>query len=373
MPKKIIPYSRQFIDKSDINFVSKSLRQELITQGKNLEKLESSICEILKCKYAIACSSATAGLHIINMLFSKKKVAVPALTFFSTISTIIQTQNYPKLYDVDNSSLLLDVNELKKDKDKIDMIINVLFAGNAINSQKLRKEFSKKIIIEDASHALGSNYPDGAPVGSCKYSDFTVFSLHPVKSITCGEGGIITTNNKKYFEKLQLLRNHGILRSANRKYTWQYEINNLGLNYRLSDIHASLALSQLKKLKKFINYRKVISKKYDNLFKKNNNISLPQNSNQERKNSASHLYIIRLKNKRIRNLLFEKLKSYGIGSQVHYIPAYKFKVYKNRNYEKKLKNTEAHFHTCLSIPCFYKLEKEKVKKIAKIINLLTSK
>ncbi|MDA7452895.1 DegT/DnrJ/EryC1/StrS family aminotransferase [Candidatus Pelagibacter ubique] len=373
MPKKVIPYSKQFIDKSDINFVSRSLQQELITQGKSLEKLEITICKMLKCKYAIACSSATAGLHIINMLFNKKKVAVPALTFFSTISTIIQTQNYPKLYDVDDSSLLLDVNKLKKEKKNIDVVINVLFAGNAINSQKLRKEFSKKIIIEDASHALGSNYSDGVPVGSCKYSDFTVFSLHPVKSITCGEGGIITTNNKKYYEKLKLLRNHGILRSANRKHTWQYEINNLGLNYRLSDIHASLALSQLKKLKKFINYRKTVSKKYDTLFKKNNNISLPQNSNLERKNSASHLYIIRLKNYKIRNLLFEKLKSYGIGSQVHYIPAYKFSVFKNKNYEKKLKNTENHFKTCLSIPCFFKLDEKKIYYIAKTINSLTSK
>ena len=246
MPKKIIPYSRQFIDKSDIDFVSHSLQQELITQGKSLEKLESTICRMLKCKYAIACSSATAGLHIVNMLFNKKKVAVPALTFFSTISTIIQTQNYPKLYDIDYSSLLLDINKLKKEKKNIDIVVNVLFAGNTINSQKLREEFSKKIIIEDASHALGSYYSDGIPVGSCKYSDFTVFSLHPVKSITCGEGGIITTNSKKYYEKLKLLRNHGILRSANRKHTWQYQINNLGLNYRLSDIHASLALYSFK-------------------------------------------------------------------------------------------------------------------------------
>ena len=373
MQKKIIPYSRQFIDKSDINSVSRSLKQDLITQGNNLEKLESAICKTLNCKYAIACSSATAGLHMINMLFNKKRIAAPALTFFSTISTIILSQNYPKLYDVDYSSLLIDIDKLKKDKTNIDIIINVLFAGNTINSHKLRKEFSKKIIIEDASHALGSRYIDGSPVGSCKYSDFTVFSLHPVKSITSGEGGIITTNNKNFYNKLKLMRNHGIIRSSSRKYSWQYEINNLGLNYRLSEIQASLALSQLKKLKKFINFRKKISKTYDNLFKKNENIDLPQSSNLERNNSAHHLYIIRLKSFKIRNLLFKKLKSYGIGSQVHYIPAYKFKIFDNKTYEKKLKNTEKHFKTCLSIPCFFKLEKNQVKYIAKTINLLTSK
>jgi len=374
MPKNLIPYSRQHIDQADVNAVSLSLKQDLITQGKKLKELEASICKKLKCKYAVACSSATAGLHLVNMLFNKKKIAVPALTFFSSVSTILQSNNYPVFFDINYSNLLLDINELIKKNKKFDIIMNVLFSGNSINSKQLRNTFSKKIIIEDASHALGSNYSDGSPVGSCKYSDFTIFSLHPVKSITSGEGGIITTNNKKYYEKLILLRSHGILRKKNRKHDWEYEINNFGLNYRLSEIQAALALSQLNKLKKFIDFRKKISKKYDLYFKENINIDVPQNSNLERNNSACHLYIIRLKNIRTRNFLFKKLKSYGIASQVHYIPVYKFNVIKKKIKNlKELKNTEKHFKTCLSIPCFYKLNDNKVRSIAKIINQLTMK
>lgn len=382
MIKKIIPYSRQNIDSSDKNAVLKSLNQTFITQGPILENLEKEICKKLKVKYAVAVSSATAGLHICNLLFKNKRVLTQSLTFASTISTILYSGNKPILTDIDDKTLLLDPRKIKK---KFDIVVNVLFAGSASNSILLRKKFKKKIIIEDASHALGGKYPDGTPIGSCKYSDLCVFSLHPVKSITSGEGGIITTNNKKFFEKLKLLRNHGIIRQkdissntkfkSNSKYKnqkWYYEINDKGLNYRMNEIQASLALSQLRKLNKFISKRKKLSLVYDTHFKKNIFLELPQSTKIERNNSAHHLYIIKINSKKtdrnkLQNYLFSKL----IGTQVHYIPVHKFKVFKNLEKNGNLKNTEKYFNSCLSIPLFYDLKNfEQIKTIKEITKFL---
>lgn len=379
MNKKIIPYSKQNIDSSDKVAVLKSLNQSFITQGPILEILEKEICKKFKVKYAVAVSSATAGLHICNLLFKNKKVLTQSLTFASTVSTILFSGNKPILADIDKDTLQINPNKIKK---KFDIVLNVLFAGSANNSIQFRKKFKKKIIIEDASHAMGGKYPDGTPVGSCKYADLCVFSLHPVKSITSGEGGIITTNNKLFFEKLKLLRNHGIIRkkdissnikfksnSKNKNEKWYYEINDKGLNYRMNEIQASLAVSQLKKLGKFISKRKKLSLVYDRYFKKNINIELPQSSKPERNNSAHHLYIIKINSKKtnrdkLQNYLFSKF----IGTQVHYIPVHKFSVFKNVEKIGNLKNTEKYFSSCLSIPLFYDLKNLEQMKIIKEIN-----
>jgi len=380
---KIIPYSRQSIDKSDILAVQKSLSGDFLTQGYIQSQFEKQIAKRLKCKYALVCSSATAGLHMINSLFKKKRFAVSPLTFASTVSTIILSKNTPVFTDISKHTLLIDPNKIKKNK--IDGIINVLFAGSSSNSIELRKKFKNKIIIEDASHALGGQYEDDSMIGSCKYSDFSVFSLHPVKSITSGEGGIITTNSKNFYEKLKLLRSHGILRkkdiSKNSKFVsknnetkklWYYEINSIGFNYRMNEIQCALGLSQFRKLNKFIAKRRKISKLYDNLFKKNENIEIPQKDILTRSKSSHHLYTIRVISKKInRDKLQRKLLKYGIESQVHYIPAYNFNAFKKNVNKGNYKNTEYHFSRCLSIPNFYNLDLDKVKKISFIINNLT--
>ena len=381
MSKKLIPYSKQFIDADDIKAVSVSLKQELITQGKNLKKLEALVCKKLKCKYAIACSSATAGLHMVNNLFKNKIFISSPLTFASTVSTVILSSNKINLVDIDKTSLLINSKKIKSKK--FDGIINVLFGGSAENSIELRKKFKNKIIIEDASHALGAKYLDGNPVGSCKYSDFSIFSLHPVNSITSGEGGIITTNSKEYYEKLRLMRSHGIIRKTDQsKYNklfnknlidkpWYYEIHNIGFNYRLNEIQAALAVSQLKKLNKFIRFRKKISLVYDRCLQNNKNIELPQSNKKTRKYSSHHLYTIRTRGKIKRDFLQKELAKNGIGSQVHYIPIHKLDIFKKRFIKKKLPNTNFHFKNCLSIPNFYKLDSNKLKKITNTIQKIT--
>ncbi len=379
----LIPYSKQFIDKSDKKFVLNALEGKLITQGPILEKLEKNFCKKLKVKYCIAVSSATAGLHLCNSLFTNKKVVCPSLTFASTISTILHTKNIPIFSDIDNQTLLLKLDNININ---FDVILNVLFGGSSTNSIFLRKKYKKKIIIEDASHALGGKYDDGSPIGSCKYSDLTVFSLHPVKSITSGEGGIITTNNKIYYEKIKLLRNHGILRikdvSKNNKFLsnskdknkkWYYEINQIGFNYRMNEIQAALAFSQFKKLSKFIRERKRLAKSYDKFFSKIKELDLLQNLPNQRNNSAHHLYTIRCKSKKInRNILQKKLRSEGINTQVHYIPAHKLNAFKNLKKLNKLNNTEYHFSKCLSLPLYYGLKDKSQKKIIKIIKKIFS-
>jgi dTDP-4-amino-4,6-dideoxygalactose transaminase len=381
MSKKLIPYSKQFIDKNDIVAVSLSLKQELITQGKNLKKLEKLICKRLKCKYAIACSSATAGLHMVNNLFKNKKFITSPLTFASTVSTVLLSSNKIDLVDIDKRTLLIDVKKIRSKN--FDGIVNVLFSGSSENSIDLRKKFRNKIIIEDASHALGAKYLDGSFVGSCKYSDFSIFSLHPVKSITSGEGGIITTNSKKYYEKLKLMRSHGIIRKTDQsKYnklrnkklknkTWYYEIHHIGFNYRLNEIQAALAISQFKKLNVFIRYRKKIALYYDKYFKNNKNIEIPQSDKKIRKNSSHHLYTIRTKGKNKRDILQTELAKKGVGSQVHYIPIHKLDSFKKKFAKIKLPNTDFHFNNCLSIPNFYKLDNKKLKKIINSIQKIT--
>lgn len=382
MSKNLIPYSKQFIDNRDINAVTFSLKQKLITQGKNLLKLENLICKKLKCKYAIACSSATAGLHMVNSLFKNKKFITSPLTFASTVSTVILSSNKIDLVDIDKNSLLLDSKKIRLKN--FDGIINVLFAGSSENSIDLRNKYSKKIIIEDASHALGGKYLDGTPIGSCKYSDFSIFSLHPVKSITSGEGGIITTNSKKYYEKLKLIRSHGILRKSdqtkfnrifNKKLInkpWYYEIQNIGFNYRLNEIQSCLAISQLKKLDKFIRFRKKIALTYDKFLKYYKNIELPQSKKIIRKFSSHHLYTIRAKGKINRDVIQKKLANNGIGSQVHYIPIHRLDIFKKSFQNKKFPNADFHFNNCLSIPIFYKLSFKKLKKIISILKKISN-
>ena len=243
------------------------------------------------------------------------------------------------------------------------------------NINKLRKKYNFDI-VEDASHALGAKYPSGEKVGCCKYSLATVFSFHPVKIIASGEGGIITTNNKDFYEKLISLRSHGMIRENNKflnkdlkKSPFAYEIHDLGLNYRITDIQSALAISQLNRIDRFISKRKKIAKIYDKFFSKIPYIELPQRK--FRNISSNHLYIIRLNFKKMgisRESLMENLKKDNIGTQVHYIPIPKQPIYYEKNYEKKYKNSFKYYDSCLSIPIHYDLNyKDQINIIKKII------
>tara|TARA_B100000963_G_scaffold187057_1_gene162746 strand:- start:32509 stop:33702 length:1194 start_codon:yes stop_codon:yes gene_type:complete len=394
--KKIIPYGKHFIDSKDIKSVIKNLKSGSITQGPTIEKFENKIKKILNCKYAVAVSSCTAGMHIslIACGFKKENTLLTSpISFVSTANVSKFCGGKVSFADIDLNDINISLDKIKKKikKRKIDAIIPVHFAGKAFETKKLKRIINKKtIIIEDAAHALGAKYEDGTMVGSCKHSHATVFSFHPVKSIACGEGGVVTTNDKKIYKNLLRLRSHGINKLddnfiiKNQAFTkkirnpWYYEMRNLGFHYRMTEIQASLGISQLSKLNKFIKKRTSIAKKYFNFIKKNEdilNFNLAQKVNYD--DSSNHLFIIKLnlnKIKKTRAEIMKQLLKKKIQTQVHYIPIPMHPYYRNekKTYISDFKNAKTYYETCLSIPIFYSLTMQQqnyvLDNLKKIIN-----
>lgn len=388
-----IPYGLHYIDKEDVINVVKALKKKSITQGPLVYKFEKKICKFLKVKYAVAVSSCTAGMHIALKCFANKKnkntILTSPISFVSTSNVILHNNLKPKFVDINVDTLNIDPKALKQElsiNNKIKAIIPVHLGGYPGESVKIYRACKKKKIpiIEDAAHSFGAKYDQNNYVGNCKYSDLTVFSFHPVKTITTGEGGVITTNSKKIYEKLIRLRSHGIEKESknwkNKKLgftekkpnLWYYEMHELGLNYRITDFQCALGLSQLNKIKKILNYRKKVAKIYDKNFRKNLNIFLPQKN--FRNLSSNHLYVLNIDFKKIkisRNALMKKLLKMGITTQVHYIPIPihpyydKFKV-KLSN----LKNSMQYYERALSIPIFYNLKLNDQKKVISAIKKL---
>ena len=384
----LIPYGKHFIDGKDVKSVSKALNAPLITQGPTISRFEKAVCKLLKVKYAVAVNSCTSGLQIAIQAVQKKKMnfITSPVSFASTANAILFNNSKPIFTDINPESLNLDIVELKKKikrNKNLRGIIPVHLGGAASGSKELYRLAKKKklIVIEDAAHSFGSKYEDGFQVGSCKHSDMSVFSFHPVKTITTGEGGMITTNSRKLYQKLIVLRNHGIQKDkkyfrnksmSSNKYgsnPWYYEMIELGFNYRITDLQCALGLSQLKKLKKIINYRRKIAKTYDFHFRNFKNLKPLQKH--FRKFSSNHLYIIKINFKNLKmqkNQIMKKLKSSGISTQVHYIPTPLHPYYQNKGYKvKNIPNSINYYNDGLSIPIHLNLKKKDIFKIIKTL------
>jgi dTDP-4-amino-4,6-dideoxygalactose transaminase len=375
---KIIPYGRQYIDNQDIKFVSKALKQDLITTGSNVKKFENKISKFLKVKYAVSCSSGTSALHLALLSINLKKndvIMMPAINFIAVYNMAKLMNAKIFLADVDpftgqmTPKTLLEC--IKKNKlKKIKAIITMYLGGypeNVIEFYNIKKKFNC-YLIEDACHALGAKYKfknKKLYVGSCRHSDIATFSLHPVKTITSGEGGVVTTNSKILAHKILLLRSHGIKRD--KKNHWQYEIERVGFNYRLSDINCALALSQLNKIKKFIDYRDQVYRYYRHKFNKFENLIVLNKYN--KKNSPSyHLYLLSINFKKIKSTkekFIRFLKKNKILAQYHYIPIYKFKIYNKKFYYP---NAEFYFKNTISLPIFYNYTYRQYSYVASVIN-----
>jgi dTDP-4-amino-4,6-dideoxygalactose transaminase len=369
----IIPYGKQFIDNKDIKEVLKSLKEKLITTGNYVLNLEKQIKRKLKAKYVLTCSSGTAALHLSLLAIEIKKddiVIMPAINFIASYNmcTILNAKIY--LADVDEKTGQMTPKTLndciKKNKIKeIKLIITMYLGGYPRNIKEfynLKKKFNC-YLIEDACHALGASYKIKSKknfIGSNNHSDICTFSLHPVKTITSGEGGIVTTKSKKIYNKLKILRSHGILR--NKSNHWQYDVISHGFNYRLSDINCALAASQLKKIDKFISYRKKIYLEYKKNLKETKNLSI---INFDKKSNPSfHLILLNFSVKnslKFKQKLLFQLKKIGIYAQYHYIPIYKFKIFKKKI---KLKNSEKFYTSTISLPVYFNLKTKDVKKIS---------
>jgi len=374
---KKIPYGRQSIDAKDINEVIKVLKSDWITQGPRIPEFEAALCQYTGAKYAVAVSSGTAALHIACLAAGIKKddeVITSPITFVASANCILYCGAKPVFADIQKDTVNIDPRQIEKKVNKnTKAVIPVHFAGYPCDLDKIRNiaRKHKLIIIEDAAHALGAEYK-GSKIGSCKFSDMAIFSFHPVKSITTGEGGAVLTNNKDCYRKLLLLRNHGVTKEraelSGYDGPWYYEMRYLGFNYRITDFQAALGFSQLKKIDKFIKRRRFIASLYDKAFKNNPYFDIPIEKPSIR--SAYHLYPIRLKDnlKAKRKRIFEALKAKGLLLQVHYIPVYSQPYYRKLGFKKGIcPQAEDYYERVISIPIYCSLN---ISQLNKIINTI---
>lgn len=375
----MIPYSRQSVDAEDIDAVVQVLKSDLLTQGPAVKAFESALARYCGVTYAVVFSSGTAALHAAYSVAGLKKgdeFITSPLTFAATANAGLYLGAMPVFADIDTEGNL-DPRETEKRITKHTRVIVVVdyagLPGRLLEFRHLARKHNL-VLIEDACHALGADYR-GKKVGS--WSDLTVFSFHPVKSITTGEGGAVVTGSRDYYEKLKLFRTHGITKNHLKQKTvtdgaWYYEMQALGFNYRMTDIQAALGLCQLKRLRHFIKRRRALANRYDQSLLRNQNIILPRESEESR--SSWHLYPIRLAGRTAsrRVEIFRKLRRAGIGVQVHYIPVYFHPYYGKLGYKKGLcPQAEAFYAAELSIPLFPDLSQHDQDFVIKTIHELT--
>jgi UDP-4-amino-4,6-dideoxy-N-acetyl-beta-L-altrosamine transaminase len=375
--REFIPYGRQWIDYNDKKAVEAVLESDYLTQGPAITQFEESIKSVTNAKYCVAVSNATQGLHIavaaLDIDAGAEGITTP-ITFVSSANCLITNNLVPVFADIDPRTYNISPKEIeRKVTSKTKIIIPVDFAGQAVDIDAIKEIAGKNhlYIIEDAAHAIGSNYADGRPVGCCHKSDMTVFSFHPVKTITSGEGGAITTNNEVLYKKLLKLRTIGITKDAQElsKNTgpWYYEMQLLAGNNRMTDIQAALGRSQLSRLAFFKHRRREIVDAYNKAFCNTPNIIIPH----EEKNTDScfHLYVLQIDFDKIgktRKQIMEELRQKGIGTQVHYIPVnsqpYYVKKYGEYNAED-YPAAESYYNKCLSVPLYPKMSDDDVEYV----------
>lgn len=364
----MIPYGRQNISEEDISAVIDILKSDFLTQGPTVAQFEKKIANKVGSNFSVAVNSATSALHLACLALGVREgdeVWTSAVTFVASANCALYCGARvdfldidPDTYNISIEGLLDKLSAAKKNNSIPKVIIPVHFAGHSCDMEALHglsKLYGFKI-LEDASHAMGGTYK-GMAIGSCLYSDITVFSFHPVKIITTGEGGVATTNNLEYYEKMLSLRQHGIVKAASneeirlRAGEWDYEQRSLGFNYRMTDIQAALGISQLLRLDSFISKRKAIALGYQNALT-DFPIGLPNALGLE--NSSWHLYVIRLKLDVIsksRREVFDCMRSKGVGVNVHYKPVYLHPYYQNLGFQKGLcPMAEAFYESALSLP-----------------------
>ncbi|MCX6976300.1 MAG: UDP-4-amino-4,6-dideoxy-N-acetyl-beta-L-altrosamine transaminase [Verrucomicrobia bacterium] len=346
MKQQIIPYARQSIDASDVRAVTQVLKSDFLTQGPELGKFEQEFARFCGAKYAVACSSATAGLHLSAMVLGMGPGDLwwtSPNTFCATADAALRCGSDVDFVDIEwgtyNMDLALLEDRLKKAarRGRLPKVVApVHFAGNPVDLEflgTLRRKYGFKV-VEDAAHATGASLK-GEPVGSCRWSDLCVFSFHAVKIITTGEGGMVTTNSPELYKKLCRLRTHGItrdiqMRHPSMRHPWYYEKLELGNHYRMTDIQAALGRSQLKRIGQFSKKRRQIAQTYNSLLKKSP-LVLPELTTGA--NSSWHLYVATIPQSQTmaeRDALIQRLQAAGIKANLHYLPVQNFSYYKNR-------------------------------------------
>jgi UDP-4-amino-4,6-dideoxy-N-acetyl-beta-L-altrosamine transaminase len=396
-PDAFLPYGRQSIDEDDISAVTSILRGSYLTCGPMVEKFEHAIAEYTGARYAVACSSGTAALHLATLALGLKSgdiSIVPTVTFLATANASRYVGADVIFSDVEDSSGLMTAENLKWTLDSIDTnqakaVFPVHLNGQATPIEEISATANDLFIVEDAAHALGTIYTDSSGkqvnVGSCANSDCCIFSFHPVKTITMGEGGVVTTNDETLYKRLQRFRHHGVVRDADNfalknlaisesgtTNPWHYEMPELGYNYRASDIHCALGLSQLKKLERFVTQRLELVKYYDQSF----NDCAPTINILKKypgQRSSWHLYPIFIDFVGIekdRAQVMEELLSYGIGTQVHYIPVHLQPYYHPSYTDGSFPGAMTYFGHVLSLPLFPEMTMNDVDRVVDAVRMI---
>lgn len=375
-------YGRQCIEQDDVEAVTAALVSDLITCGPRTTQLKEMLCSITGAKYAVVVSNGTAALHLAALAagFAEgDEVIVSSITFAASANCVRYCGAVPVFADIDPRTYNLDPDSVRKlITPKTKAVVAVDFTGQAVKLDELRAICREHglTLIEDAAHAIGTKYK-GQPVGSI--SDMTCFSFHPVKTITSGEGGAVTTNDEQLYRKLLRLRTHGITRNQEEMVhptdaKWYNEQVELGYNYRLTDFQAALLISQLRKLPRFSARRREIVERYNEAFKDMPEIILQEEIAES--DTTRHLYIIRLNPELLhcdRRQFFDALYAENICPQVHYMPVYYHSYYEKLGYTKGIcPNAEKFYEEVMSIPLYYSLTDKEVEDVIRAVKKVTA-
>lgn len=379
--KTLLPYGRQWIDDRDIEAVEAVLRGDYLTTGPLIAEFESKFARAVGAEYAVAFSNGTAALHgacHAAGIGEGDEVITSPMTFAASANCVLYQGGKPVFADVDEETGNIDpASVADRITERTKAILPVHYAGQPARLDELRELAKARglVVIEDAAHALGAVYK-GRRIGSD--GDMTMFSLHPVKHITTGEGGIIATNRQDYYRKLLDFRNHGIVRDPSRlekepPAPWYYEMQSLGYNYRLTDFQAALGLSQLDKLDLFVKRRKEIAARYDEAFRHSEKVVIPRQ--EEGAESSWHLYVVRLRLDRLeigRDEVFRRLLEENIGVQLHYIPVYLHPYYRRLGYPEGLcPAAERMYGRILSLPLYPAMTDKDAEDVVRAVQKAT--
>ncbi|MBM6997243.1 UDP-4-amino-4,6-dideoxy-N-acetyl-beta-L-altrosamine transaminase [Paenibacillus sp. DXFW5] len=372
MRSTMLPYGQQWIDDQDIEAVVGILRGDFITQGPAIEWFETKVAHYVGAKYAVAFTNGTAALHgacFAAGISAGDEVITTPITFLASSNCVLYQGGTPVFADIDMDSYNIDPEEIKlKLTDRTKAIIAVDFTGQPVEIDRISMLSRDRgiVLIQDAAHSLGASF-SGRKIGG--WADMTMFSFHPVKHITTGEGGIIVTDDEDYYRKLVLFRNHGMTKNPEELISndgpWYYEMQELGYNYRMTDIQAALGVSQMDKLDSFVARRREIAAAYTEAFGGMKGLIVPkQHPSAE---SSWHLYVLRWDPQYFsadRETIFNELRSLNIGVHVHYIPVYMQPYYQKLGYRAGLcRNAEVYYQTAMTIPLFPRMTASDVSDV----------